>query len=158
MIIAARSTVTGTEPPALDLAPRAQVLTQPGASLAQPAQIDDALATGSFGGGGEIARQFPVALRVARTNRDHRVHHVVGDAAAAHRIGKALGVADVAGNDLDRRVIGPGAVVELLRAARQAAHPVPGLDQTRNQSAADIAGGTGHENRALVSVVHNFPL
>lgn len=80
--------------------------------------------------------------------RAHRVHEVEDDLLALERRGEALGLLEVAADDLD--LIGPGSVGEPAGIARERAHPVPGEGEPRDEPPADVARRAGDEHRAAL--------
>src|SRR5690606_35146417 len=114
----------------------AQVRGEPLPSGDEPAQVDDAADAGGVRGGGEVAR--PLLVPAGEVGpAAHRVHQVVGDVHVRQRRSQGLGGQHVAPDD--RHVGAPRVVAELLGRTGQAAHPVPGGEQFRDEPAADVA-------------------
>jgi hypothetical protein len=136
----------------LDLAARGEVLAQARPGFAEPAQVDDAREAGVRGDCGERAGERAVVLGVGAAGRHHAVHQVEGRAAALHRRGQVGGIRHVATDDLHVRVVVPGAIGQLARGADGAADVVAGVEQSRDQAGADVAGSAGDEDAWRLSI------
>src|SRR4051794_41185602 len=114
------------------------------AIVAQTAQVNDALHIAPCDRISELGRRLAVTVTEASSRAfAHPVHQVVGnvnaDSSSLHR----LGVAHVTLDDLD--VVTPRQSIELLRGTSQTTHLVACIEQLRDQTAADVARGSGEE-------------
>ncbi len=136
-----------------DLGPRTQVRRQlalghPGRG--QPAQVHDAPHAGGPRPLTEDTGRRAVGLLEAGPAAQG-VDQVVGDVDVPHRRAEGLGVGRIPLGGLD--LAGPGVVPQLLGVARQAAHPVTGVQEFGYEPAPDVPRGAGHQASQPASVV-----
>ena len=112
--------------------------------VAQSAEIDDLSGTGAGCGVTEVGGGLSVpCLPIVRAA--DRMHEVVGPAHPGEGAIEGVGVENVAGDDLD--TVGPHLVGEFRWRASQRPHPMTGLHEFTHQTATDVAGGAGHQDR-----------
>ena len=117
------------------------------AFLPQAAQVDDARQVVFFGGrhhvgGGGAVRRCELPLPGI-----HGVDQIIGHPAALCRRDEGIAIQGIPGHDLQGRMPAPGTAVKALGRPRHGPHPIPGLQQPRDQSPAHITGATRHQNR-----------
>ena len=130
----------------LDLATRGEMLAQPRAGLAEPAEIDDPLHAGHRRGTAERLRDRKVALAVFASRDVHRVDQEVRRVASGHRLAERRLVAGVALDDLDAVARGPWSREHLRAASRQASHAVAAIEQARREPSPDVSGRAGEQD------------
>ncbi len=115
--------------------------------VAQTAEVDDLLEPGLGGRVPEARRRLSVPLGEAGA-AFHAVHQVVGRPHPVEGRPERGRVGEVGLHDLD--VADPRHARELLRRPGQAAHAVTSLEERRHEAPADVAGGAGDEDGAVV--------
>jgi len=109
----------------------------------QAAEVDDAPHTGGRGRSRDRRGHMAFgALEVARTA--HGVHEVVEDIHPHDRPLDVGGAREIAREHLD--LVHPRNIAQACGVADDDAHLVPGLEQPRNEPAADVAGRPGDEH------------
>jgi hypothetical protein len=110
---------------------------------AEATEVDDALHAGVAGSVSEISGCDLVTILEASLARGHGMNEVVGDVDPRERFVEAGTIEDVALSDLDYT---PLPALEPARMAGETYHVVSGRDESRNQTATDVAGGASDEN------------
>ena len=113
------------------------------AAVPEPAEVDDASNASGSGRRPEASRRLAIEI-LEGSLAGHRVDQVERHVDASHRPRERRLVQAIA---LDNRCRGRHAVAQPFRPPGQAAQPVAGGLEPRNEQAADIACGAGEQNR-----------
>jgi len=131
----------------LHFEPRGQPWPRIFAGLRKPAEIEDPFAPGSCYGIRKRAGELPGATWRFRILSQHRVRQVIRRPTAVRMFNEPVRVSQVAADDLYPGLGGPASRLQLLWTASQTPYPIASLQKARHQAAADVARGTGHEDR-----------
>ena len=112
------------------------------------AKVDDATDAGLLCRGGEVFRRAGVPTFEFILSRRQRVDQVVGDVDVPERVRQRIRLERIRFDHLD--AVAPRTLCQPFGIARKAAYAKPQLQQPRNKSAANVAGGSRNQYQRTV--------
>ena len=107
----------------------------------QPAEIDEPTDSSLLRCCGDDGRGAAVGILESGAG-SHRMHEVVDDRGVSQRGGDSRGIGHVANGDLNRAA--PLVGQHAIHTSCEHSNSIPGVDQARHESTADVAGATEH--------------